>query len=643
MTTTALRPPVPVARRVWAETWRLVAVALVGLFAFATVWSTTDVDAMSEARLGAHLLVDFAVGVVALVLVPFRRRAPLLVGVLVIAGSAVSTLAVGAATLAIVSLAARRRPVEIAVGSGVFVLSSVLGEGLYSVDDTTPLWQIVVAAVVVIALLVAIGVGIGQRRALLDGLRERAALLERDQQLREDRAREQERAHLAREMHDVLGHRLSLVALHAGALEYRGRSLSPDETVEAAAVVRAEAHAALTELRDVLGVLRDPAEAPTGTAPPQPTLRDLPALLDEARTSGAAVTSAVDDRTATVPDAIGRHAYRIVQEALTNARRHAPGRPVDVRLVVVAGPALHVRVANPVAGPLDDPAARSAARSRPCRRRRSRWRPRPPRARRTRPTRRRQLPRGPRRHRTGPLRGRGGAPVDRVTAPVRVVLVDDDHLVRAGLRLLLSGDDDIEVVGEAGDGLDAEGVIADTVPDVVLMDIRMPRCDGLVATERELRRRPDLAVLVLTTFQDDDLVLGALQRGARGFLLKDTPPRELVDAVRAVAEGRSILSPSVLDRVIAFAAGPGSASAAGSATGSSAGADGVAERRLLDTLTDREREVALAVASGASNAQIAADLFVSLATVKTHVGHVYEKFGVENRVQLALVVHAATR
>lgn len=160
MTTTALRPPVPVARRVWAETWRLVAVALVGLFAFATVWSTTDVDAMSEARLGAHLLVDFAVGVVALVLVPFRRRAPLLVGVLVIAGSAVSTLAVGAATLAIVSLAARRRPVEIAVGSGVFVLSSVLGEGLYSVDDTTPLWQIVVAAVVVIALLVAIGVGI---------------------------------------------------------------------------------------------------------------------------------------------------------------------------------------------------------------------------------------------------------------------------------------------------------------------------------------------------------------------------------------------------------------------------------------------------------------------------------------------------
>ncbi|QKS88544.1 response regulator transcription factor [Curtobacterium flaccumfaciens] len=239
--------------------------------------------------------------------------------------------------------------------------------------------------------------------------------------------------------------------------------------------------------------------------------------------------------------------------------------------------------------------------------------------------------------------------MDHVTAPVRVVLVDDDQLVRVGLRMLLSGDDGLVVVGEAGDGLEAEGVIASTAPDVVLMDIRMPRCDGLVATERELRRRPDLAVLVLTTFEGDDLVLGALQAGARGFLLKDTPPHELVQAVRTVAAGRSILSPSVLDRVIAFAAGPRSgqtvAGRGGGPAGPRAGAapDGAEERRLLALLTEREREVALAVANGASNAQIAADLYVGLATVKTHVGHVYEKFGVENRVQLALVVHAARR
>nr|WP_217499737.1 response regulator transcription factor [Curtobacterium flaccumfaciens] len=228
-------------------------------------------------------------------------------------------------------------------------------------------------------------------------------------------------------------------------------------------------------------------------------------------------------------------------------------------------------------------------------------------------------------------------------------MVDDDQLVRVGLRMLLSGDDGLVVVGEAGDGLEAEGVIASTAPDVVLMDIRMPRCDGLVATERELRRRPDLAVLVLTTFEGDDLVLGALQAGARGFLLKDTPPHELVQAVRTVAAGRSILSPSVLDRVIAFAAGSRSGQAAGgpggAPAGSSAGAasDDTEARRLLALLTEREREVALAVANGASNAQIAADLYVGLATVKTHVGHVYEKFGVENRVQLALVVHAARR
>ncbi|MCM3521901.1 response regulator transcription factor [Curtobacterium sp. P97] len=233
--------------------------------------------------------------------------------------------------------------------------------------------------------------------------------------------------------------------------------------------------------------------------------------------------------------------------------------------------------------------------------------------------------------------------MDGVSAPIRVVLVDDDHLVRAGLRLLLSGDDGIEVVGEAGDGLEAEGVIASAAPDVVLMDIRMPRCDGLVATERELRKQPELAVLVLTTFQDDDLVLGALQRGARGFLLKDTPPHDLVHAVRTVAAGRSILSPSVLDRVIAVAASAPTGTEGGTAAVATAAADGATERALLATLTDRETEVALAVAAGASNAQVAADLFVSLATVKTHVGHVYEKFGVDNRVQLALVVHAARR
>lgn len=226
------------------------------------------------------------------------------------------------------------------------------------------------------------------------------------------------------------------------------------------------------------------------------------------------------------------------------------------------------------------------------------------------------------------------------TAPVRVVIVDDETLVRTGLRLLLGGDQGIEVVGEASDGLEAEAVIDRTEPDVVLMDIRMPRCDGLVATERELARRPDLAVLVLTTFDADELVLSALRLGARGFLVKDTPPHELVQAVRTVASGRSILSPSVLDRVIGVAAGRIGTEAQAHAQAPTVGR---VERERFDRLTDREAEVALAVARGATNAQIAADLFVSIATIKTHVGHVYEKLEVDNRVQVALLVHAAGR
>jgi len=227
-------------------------------------------------------------------------------------------------------------------------------------------------------------------------------------------------------------------------------------------------------------------------------------------------------------------------------------------------------------------------------------------------------------------------------APVRVVVVDDERLVREGLALLLGGDPGLEVVGEAGDGLEAEGVIARTRPDVVLMDIRMPRCNGLDATVRELRRRPDLAVLVLTTFDADEMVLGALRSGARGFLLKDTPPAELVAAVRAAAAGRSTLSPTVLERVIEVAAGRGGGSGAG---GDHAAGAAPARSTLVDDLerferlTEREAEVARAVARGLSNAQVASDLFISLATVKTHVGHVYEKLEVEGRVDLAMLVH----
>jgi len=206
----------------------------------------------------------------------------------------------------------------------------------------------------------------------------------------------------------------------------------------------------------------------------------------------------------------------------------------------------------------------------------------------------------------------------------RVVLVDDEQLIRMGLRLLLHGRDGIEVVGEAADGAEAGTVVATTPCDVVLMDIRMPRRDGISATA-DIRARPDAPpVLVLTTFDDDDLVVDALNAGAIGFLLKDTPPDELVVAVRAAAEGRQTFSPAVLDRLVQAAVAHRTPSA------------DTRTDRLLATLTEREREVAEGVAQGLSNAQISSALMMSLATVKTHLGRVFDKLEVDNRVQVAL-------
>ena len=211
---------------------------------------------------------------------------------------------------------------------------------------------------------------------------------------------------------------------------------------------------------------------------------------------------------------------------------------------------------------------------------------------------------------------------------VSVLLVDDDALVRSALRLILGGDPAITVVGEASDGLEGVALVESLRPDVVLMDIRMPRLDGLAATERALALQPDLVVVVLTTFDTDDMVLSALRLGARGFLLKDTPPADLVAAVRASAAGQPMLSPSVTGQLIAAVA----------ATGPRQDAEA---RARLATLTEREHEVALAVARGQSNAEIAASLFMSVATVKSHVGRLFGKLGVENRVQVAICVHEA--
>lgn len=211
---------------------------------------------------------------------------------------------------------------------------------------------------------------------------------------------------------------------------------------------------------------------------------------------------------------------------------------------------------------------------------------------------------------------------------IRVLLVDDEHLVRAGLRMILTASDDIEVVAEAADGAEAIEQVRLHRPDTVLMDIRMPTMDGLSAT-REITALPDPPkIIVLTTFELDEYVHAALEHGAVGFLLKDTPPRDLLQAVRTVSAGNAMLSPTVTKRLIAEFAGRGAARA-------------VAARKHLEVLTEREREVVVAVAHGLSNAEIGKRLFLSEATVKAHISRVLAKLAVSNRVQVAILVHHA--
>jgi DNA-binding NarL/FixJ family response regulator len=222
--------------------------------------------------------------------------------------------------------------------------------------------------------------------------------------------------------------------------------------------------------------------------------------------------------------------------------------------------------------------------------------------------------------------------VDAVSDAIRVLLVDDDALVRSGLKLMLAGAEQVEVVGEVDDGRGVLAAVDSHHPDVVLMDIRMPQLDGIAAT-RLLRSQPrPPGVIVLTTFDADELVLRALRAGAAGFLLKDTPPAEIVQAIEHVHAGDGSLSPAVARRLITLVAGD-----------TDAGERHESARERLATLSAREREVAVAVGRGLANADIGAELHMSVATVKAHVSRLLTKLGVDNRVQIALLVQEAQR
>ena len=230
---------------------------------------------------------------------------------------------------------------------------------------------------------------------------------------------------------------------------------------------------------------------------------------------------------------------------------------------------------------------------------------------------------------------------DPAVQPLRVMLVDDQHLVRSGFALMLSVEDDLEVVGEAADGAQAVDEARRSRPDVILMDVQMPVMDGIEATRRIVAENLG-RVVILTTFDRDDYLFDALRAGATGFLLKNADPEQLVDAVRAAGHGQALLAPEVTLRVIERM----TALAAGAPTPSVAPAPG-AQRATsrhdaaIARLTEREREVLVLMGRGRSNAEVARELYLGEATVKTHVSNVLAKLGVRDRVQAVVVAHEA--
>lgn len=343
-------PPPPLS--VWSVLWRYavasgtVLLALLVWVAAAIPGAATSGDPLYPST--GHFALDLGIAAVALVLMHFRRRRPLPVAVLLTLAGTVSVAASGAATVVVVSLSTRRRWTEILTVTGVHLVGSALYLARGWDGRLLPVLAPLTFQMLAFAMLVFVGLYIGARRDLLASLRERAETAEREQLMRVQQARVGERARIAREMHDVMAHRVSLVALHDDALAFR-EDLSAGQMREAAQVIQQNAYQALTELREVLGALRQDEDAADA---PQPTLAAVDALLADARDLGQRIDAQVDIDTGTIQERISRDAFRILQEALTNARKHAPGARVQVLMSLdTTGPepGLRILVSNPLA------------------------------------------------------------------------------------------------------------------------------------------------------------------------------------------------------------------------------------------------------------------------------------------------------
>ena len=414
-----------------------------------------------------------------------------------------------------------------------------------------------------------------------------------------------ERVRIARELHDVVAHHVSVMGVQAGAAR-RVMRQQPEKAGGGADVDRGRrAGRPSSSCTACWGSCA--ATARTDGLAPQPDLGRLPELVGGGRRRRAAGRAADRGRAAAAAGTLELSAYRVIQEALTNTRKHAGARTATVR--VAYGPStLEIEVVDDGRG---GAAPAGGGHGLIGMRERVRLARRPP-ARRA-ATRRR-------------LRGARHVPAERAARmTIRVVLVDDQAMVRAGFRLILEAEDDIAIVGEASDGEEAVEVTRRLRPDVVLMDVQMPRMDGLEATRR-LGREPgvDSRVVILTTFEQDDYVFEALRAGASGFLLKNARPEDLVHAVRVVASGDALLAPAITRRVIQeYARRPARPR----------------DDAALELLTERELEVLRLLATGLSNAELAAQLFLGEGTVKTHVSHVLAKLGLRDRVQAVVFAY----